>query len=286
MSVAVVTDSSAMMPIGLIERLGVAVVPIPVVMSGRSFDEGVDLDAEAFYELIGPDAANPPNISTSQPSPGAMIATYRAVIDAGATAIVSVHVGSDFSGTVNSARVAATDVDVPVHVVDSGTASFGVACCVWEAAEAVARGAGAADVAAVAEAVAPTIGTAFVLQAVEVARASGRFAGDLLDTSIGAEEALVLGGIGSDIAVVGSGRDVDELCDHLLAPLAGVAVPVRVGLGTAHPATEVFASELERRLETIATVVDVVRYRVGASVAAHTGVDTAGYFFYPVPDAT
>jgi selenide,water dikinase len=43
--------------------------------------------------------------------------------------------------------VAAADAPVPVRVVDTGTASFGVACCVWEAAEALAAGAtGATDV--------------------------------------------------------------------------------------------------------------------------------------------
>ena len=51
------------------------------------------------------------------------------------------------SGTVNAARLAAQLVDVPVHVVDSGTASFGVTACLWHAADVVAAGGSAAEAA-------------------------------------------------------------------------------------------------------------------------------------------
>lgn len=43
------------------------------------------------------------------------------------------------SGTLNSARLAAQMVDVPVRMVDSGTASFGISCCAWAAADAIAE---------------------------------------------------------------------------------------------------------------------------------------------------
>ena len=77
-------------------------------------------------------------MSTSQPSPGAFGRCYRDLVEAGVDEIVSVHVGAEVSGTVNAASVAADLVEVPVHVVDSGTASFGVTVCVWRAAEVLA----------------------------------------------------------------------------------------------------------------------------------------------------
>ena len=68
-----------------------------------------------------------------------------------------------------------------VHLVDSNTASFGVTCCVWEAAIALTNGATAAATAARATEVAPTIGTAFIVQAVAFAQAGGRFWVELPD---------------------------------------------------------------------------------------------------------
>ena len=95
---------------------------------------------------------------------------YRQVVEAGAEAIVSVHVGADVSGTVNAARLAAELVDIPVFVVDSGTASFGVTACLWRAADVLAAGGTAPEAAAAAGAVAPAIGTSFILQGLEFAR--------------------------------------------------------------------------------------------------------------------
>jgi hypothetical protein len=59
-----------------------------------------------------------------------------ALAGAGATEIVSVHVGSAYSGTVNAAQVGARLAPVPVHIVDSESASFALGCCVWAAADA------------------------------------------------------------------------------------------------------------------------------------------------------
>ncbi|MEM8709299.1 MAG: DegV family protein, partial [Actinomycetota bacterium] len=129
MTVGFVTDSASQIPAELAARIGAHVVPIVVTIDGVDHREGVDLTADAFWDtLTGQEL---PEVGTSQPSPGELAAAYEAAIAAGAQAIVSVHVGSDVSGTVNAAHLAAELVSVPVHVVDSGTASFGVAACLW-----------------------------------------------------------------------------------------------------------------------------------------------------------
>jgi hypothetical protein len=45
---------------------------------------------------------------------------------------------------------------------------------------------------------------------------------------------------------------------------------------------EPFWVAMEARLRVEPQVVDLVRYRVGPSVGAHTGPGTAGGFWYPV----
>ena len=274
--IGLVTDSASQIPPALAARLGATVVPITVTIDGVDHREGVDLTADDFWARI--EGGVVPEITTSQPSPGEIAAAYEVAANAGATELVSVHVGADVSGTVNAARLAADLVDVPVHVVDSGTASFGVSACLWRAADAVAAGASGSDAAAVAAAIAPSIGTSFILQGLDFARAGGRFEHQLPDE---ADDVIVLAGHGTALDVVGSARDADSLCDLIVAPFLAGGVPVRAGVGLADDSTTALTEMIEARLAAADLVVDVVRYRVGPSIAAHTGPGTAGGFWWP-----
>ncbi len=275
--IALVTDSASQIPLSLADRFGVSVVPVTVTIDGQDHREGVDLSADDFWSRC--EGGELPEVSTSQPSPGEFVAAYEAAAAAGASSVVSVHVGAEVSGTVNSAVLAAALVGVEVHVVDSGTASFGVSCCVWEAAASIEQGATAAEAAARASAVAPLVGTSFILQALDFARQGGRFDTRLPDDSDGV---VVLAGLGTDLEVIGSGRSVDDLCDQVAAPFVADGVPIRAGVCLADPGTLPFTEGIEARLRASDLVVDLVRYRVGPSIAAHTGPGTAGGFWWPV----
>ncbi len=274
--IGLVTDSSSQIPDDLAAALGVEVVPVLVAIDGVEYQEGIDLDADGFWDRFGAGGAMP-DVKTSQPSPGTFVDAYRRVIDRGADEIVSVHVTEAYSGTINSARVAADLVDVAVHVVDSGNASFGITCCVWEAATAIRSGAAAAKVVESIATLAPTIKTAFIVQALEFARSGGRFTFELPD---GADGVMVLAGKGAEIDVVATGRTPDELCDLMVEELLAEPGDLRVGVCLADPATQPFADGIEDRLRASDRTLDVVRYRVGPSVAAHTGPGTAGGYSY------
>ncbi len=274
--IALVTDSASQIPPALAERFGVRVVPIPVSIDGDEFREGVDLTPEDFWARCSEGVV--PDVSTSQPSPGEIRAVYDDLVAAGATEIVSVHVGAEVSGTVNSAGLAAELVDAEVHVVDSGTASFGVSCCVWEAGAALEAGASAMEAAARAAKLAPHVGTSFILQALDFARQGGRLGAHLPDDADGV---MVLAGLGTDLNVIGTGRSVDELCDQMVAPFLAGGVSIRAGVCLADPSTLPFTEGIEERLGASDLVVDMVRYRVGPSIAAHTGPGTAGGFWCP-----
>ncbi|MGH9149960.1 MAG: DegV family protein, partial [Acidimicrobiales bacterium] len=132
------TDSNAQLPPDLRARFGVEVVPLTVTIDGEEFLEGVDLDADAFYAHF--EDGRQPVVTTAAPSPGRFLAAYEALAAAGATEVLSVHIGSNISATVNAARVGAELAPVPVRIVDTATASFAISCCLWEAADAVACG--------------------------------------------------------------------------------------------------------------------------------------------------
>ena len=276
MTIALVTDSASQIPADLADRIGAHVVPVVVTIDGVDHREGVDLTADAFWNTLT--SGELPEVGTSQPSPGEIAAAYQAAIAEGATEIVSVHVGADVSGTVNAATLAAELVDVPVHGVDTGTASFGVAACLWEAALHVERGGDAAAAATIAKTVAATIGTSFILQGLDFALAGGRFTTMLPEE---ADEVMVLAGHGTALDVVGTSRDLDELADLIVAPFLAGGTPIRAAVGLADTATLPITERIEERLRASDLVVDLVRYRVGPSIAAHTGPGTAGGFWWP-----
>ena len=114
-----------------------------ITVDGVEHLEGEDLDADGFYGMF---RDGTPEITTSQPSPGRMLESYERLAARGVVEIVSIHISEAMSGTVGSARVASGQATVPVTVIDTGAASFGVSVCVWAAGVAIARGANIGDI--------------------------------------------------------------------------------------------------------------------------------------------
>ena len=224
MSIAVrlVTDTNAMLPAELAARFGILEASLTIVVDGLARPER-DIDLAELYDQLR--SGKP--ISTSAPSPGEILATYQQAIADGADAIVSIHLGSNRSATVDAARLAAREVDVPVTVVDTGTASFIEGCCVWRAAEVLEAGETITDAADAAMDVAAAAGSVFTIGEISRALDGGRLA--------------VRDGAGVPV-FASSGPDMVEL-DRVATEDAAVAImaariaaqpgPLRVGIGHA-----------------------------------------------------
>ncbi len=128
--VAVVTDSTAALPVGAAERWGITVVPLDVVVDGHRFAEGVSLAPDELVAALRRGAA----VSTSQPAPEAFARAYARAAAAGAESVVSVHLSGELSGTVAAAHSAAERAPLPVHVVDSRTAAMALGSAALAAA--------------------------------------------------------------------------------------------------------------------------------------------------------
>ncbi|NYE02877.1 DegV family protein with EDD domain [Kineosphaera limosa] len=128
--VALVTDSTAALTSSEARDLRVSVVPLHVVVDDEEFTEGVDISPQEVIEALRKGR----RVSTSRPSPAAMLACYEALADAGATAIVSAHLSAQLSGTCDAAHLAAREAPVPVRVVDSGSTGLGLGFAVETAA--------------------------------------------------------------------------------------------------------------------------------------------------------
>jgi DegV family protein with EDD domain len=118
----IVTDCAADLPAEERERLGIIEAPLYI-----QFPEGevnsADITPDEFYDRL---EAMRPNIpSTAQPSSGIFANIYHKLTETGKQ-ILSIHVSSGLSGTINSARMGAEQFkDKAVHVIDSFTLSGG-----------------------------------------------------------------------------------------------------------------------------------------------------------------
>ena len=270
--VAVVTDSTASLPEGVVAQHAITVVPLQVVIGGTAYDEGAEAAtadnlAEALRAWVP--------VSTSRPSPETMLETYEALAAEGATEIVSVHLSGDLSGTVESAQLAARKTPVPVTAVDTRQVGVGTGFCVLAAAEAVADGADAAEAGERASTRGQAITSLFYVDTLEYLRRGGR---------MGAAAALV----GSALAVkpilrVEDGRvrpyERVRTSSKALARLQELAVEAAgdapVDVAVAHLASESRAEQLAEQLtERLAKGLEgreVLVGEVGAVLGAHVG---------------
>ena len=132
-----VTDSTAYLPADVVERHALTVVPLQVVVGGKSLAEGVEVTSDEVALALR--EWRP--VTTSRPSPQTFAETYRSL---GTTEVVSVHLSADLSGTADAARIAARQVageGIAVTVVDSRSLGMGLGFVAVAAARAAVDGA-------------------------------------------------------------------------------------------------------------------------------------------------
>ncbi|MBF4510077.1 MAG: DegV family protein [Aeromicrobium sp.] len=141
--IGIVCDSTCDLgPAWLAER-DVVMVPLKVSFGAETYRDWIDLDPDAFYEKLGASAELP---KTSQPSPAEFADVYRRLADEGCEGIVSIHLSSPLSGTIESALMAAKLVTVPVRVVDTRLVSAAEALAIDAAITARDAGGGLDEV--------------------------------------------------------------------------------------------------------------------------------------------
>ena len=131
-AVTIVTDSSADLPDDVLDRYGIALVPLQVMFGSSTFRDRVELKPEEFYRRLSGAAELP---TTSQPTPAAFLQVFRDARQE-ADEVVAVLLGSNLSGTFGSAQAAIRTGGVQgVHLVDTHLASLGVGLLALRGAE-------------------------------------------------------------------------------------------------------------------------------------------------------
>lgn len=115
MNIAIVTDSNSGIFAKEGRKRGVHVIPMPVIIEGKTFYEGIDLTHEEFYQCL----LEHREVSSSQPSPGDVTDVWDSLLSSGYDEIVYIPMSSGLSGSCQTARMMAEDYDGKVQVVDN-----------------------------------------------------------------------------------------------------------------------------------------------------------------------
>ncbi|GAA2816960.1 DegV family protein [Crossiella cryophila] len=279
MSVAVFTDSTAYLPEGFATRHGIHEVPLHVTVDGAGGLDGKDIGPSELAAAL----AERRTVTTSRPTPAEFATAYRQALEAGATAVVSIHLSRELSGTWDAARLAALEVGPDrVRVVDSRSTAMGLGFAVLAAAKAATRQATPAEVEAVATHTATHTRTFFCLETLEHLRRGGRITptAALLGTALSVKPLLHVenGRILPLEKVRTTSRAVARLVD--LATEAAGQGPVEVAVH--HLGSPQRAAELAGRLDERLPGCDgCVISEVGAVVGAHTGPGVLGVVVLP-----
>ena len=283
MPIAVVTDSTAYLPPEAVDQYGIEVVPLYVVLAGRSGEEGRDIGPADVARAL---SVRGQHVSTSRPTPGDFVAAYRRCLTAGADQLVSVHLSAELSGTWDAARLAAAQIgEHVVRVVDSRSVAMGTGFAVLAAARAAAAGAGIEAVVEAARRTAAASRMFFVVETLEHLRRGGRIgpAAALLGSALAVKPLLHV----KDGAVVPlekvrtSARALSRLVQRAVEAAGSGPVAVAVHHLAAADRAERLAGELRERLPRLT---QLYVSEIGAAIGAHVGPGSVGVVISPSSD--
>ena len=120
MTIGFVTDSTAYLPLDVVNEFDIEVVPVHVVVDGADFSEVDDITMVEVAAKMRDGSV----VTTSRPSSPDFLAAYERLRARGYDEIISVHLSSELSGTYEAAMLAAAKCDYPVRVIDSAAVAM------------------------------------------------------------------------------------------------------------------------------------------------------------------
>jgi len=272
-TVALVTDSTALLPPEVVEERGIVVVPLQVVVGARSYHEGVD--EEATSDTIARALREWTPVSTSRPTPAVFLEAYERARRQGAEEVLSIHLSGEMSGTFESAQLAARDASLPVRAVDTRQLGMGIGYAVLTAADVLDAGGSVEEATGAALARADGTTSLFYVDTLEYLRRGGRIgaAAALLGSALAVKPLLEIvdGRIATREKVRTTGRALSRLEELAVAAAGDRKVDVWVAHLANPERADALAADLGRRLADNLSGGEVAVGEVGAVIGAHVG---------------
>ncbi len=172
--VMIVTDSTANIPAALIKNESIRLLPLQVIWNGKIYKDGVDIQAEEFYQRLMTEKHMP---STSQVTPEEFKLLYASLLEQGYD-VLSIHISSKLSGTMDSAIQAKKALQSSrIELVDSLSTSMAMGFQVMSAMRVAELGGALTECKATAINAIEHSGVYFAVNTLEFLRRGGRIGG-------------------------------------------------------------------------------------------------------------
>lgn len=281
MAIRIVTDSTADLSPAMCQEYGIEVVPLTIHFGSESFVDGVELDSAGFWAKL---KQSPHHPSTAQPAPGDFLQVYKRLHAAG-DEIISIHISSRLSGTINSAQIAAQMLpEAKVAVVDTRSVSLGLGMVVVEAARLARAGKSREEILTAIQPIYEGMNLYFTLDTLEFLQRNGR---------IGKASAVIGGLLGIKVILQVDKEGVVAAADKVrgrsrvlarVKELLTQAIPAgrKIRLGVLHAQALAEAKVWAEEAKHFYQVEEVFVADLGAVIACHAGPGAVGLALYEV----
>lgn len=274
--IKIIVDSSADYEAQELQSRQLQLIPLSVMMNGKTYADGVDLKKNDFFEML---ISNEEFPKTSQPSPQEFLSVFQDAKDKG-DQVICILLSSALSGTCQSALLAKNMVDYKdIYIIDSLAATYPIRIMTDYACSLVKEGLSAKEITSKVNALKPKVKLLAVLDTLEYLSKGGRIPKSVATIGeIARIKPVITLTADGEVGVLAKCIGKNKAMSHIMKDFSSMKV------NPAFPCTTIFSygtenCELfEQRLSENGYAI-TERMQIGAAIGSHIGPGAYGIVF-------
>ena len=275
------TDTSANLPVEIIDEYGIEVVPFSYTIDGVEYIPEREFDGKAFYAAMRAGS----EVKTSMVNAGTFIERFKAALDAGKD-VLYIGMSGGISGTANAALMAKQELDEEypdrkIVVIDTLAASLGEGLLVIKAAEQLRDGAALDAIEEDIRAQVPHMCQSFTVDDLKYLKRTGRVSGAAaIIGNVLSIHPILIGDYEGKIVVKSKVRGMKRTLDALAERYAELSLSKTETIGIAHADNEEGKAYLVQRLRDKGLTGKCLSVCYEPVTGSHVGPGTVALFFF------
>lgn len=275
------TDTSANLPVEIIDEYGIEVVPFSYTIDGVEYIPEREFDGKAFYAAMRAGS----EVKTSMVNAGTFIERFKAALDAGKD-VLYIGMSGGISGTANAALMAKQELDEEypdrkIIVIDTLAASLGEGLFVIKAAEQLKDGVALDAIEEAIRAQVPSMCQSFTVDDLKYLKNTGRVSGAAaIIGNVLSIHPILIGDYEGKIVVKAKVRGMKRTLDALAERYAELALSKTETIGIAHADNEEGKAYLVQRLRDKGLTGKCLSVCYEPVTGSHVGPGTVALFFF------
>jgi len=278
--IAIVTDSASDLPVELVKKYDIKVIPLNIHFGEEVYQDGVNLSPKEFYLKLKEFSKIP---KTSQPAPGQFMQVYKELLK-NHEEVISIHLSSTLSGTYQAALLSKQMLErEEIEVIDSYSGSMGVGFLVLEAAQMAKNGKSKQEIVARVENLKQSLNLIGVFDSLEHLQKGGRIgkAQALLGILLNVKPLLIFHN--GSLDTLGKARGRKKAWQTLVTYMQEniqADQPLRVCI--MHAAAEEEAKRVETLLRENFQCQEIFSTYLGPTIGTHLGPGVVALTYYKI----